>query len=283
MEVVVADQAGFCFGVQRALRMAEKALEKRPRIASLGPLIHNRQVVERLAQRGLEVVNEVSEVDCGCALVRSHGAPPEVYEEAAARGIELLDATCPFVARAQSAAVALLDEDYEVVFLGEAHHPETVGIVARTGKRAHVVENPAEADELPLGKRVGVVAQTTQRLDRLQDLVARLLGRVEELKVHNTICKATASRQQAALALAERADVMIVVGGHHSANTSRLAELCRQTDAPTWHIETAAEIDPAWVAQARVVGVTAGASTPDEAIAEVCARLTALSETAPTS
>ena len=281
MEVVVADHSGFCFGVQRALRLAEQALEERGQIASLGPLIHNHQVVEHLARRGMKVVDAVSEVRCGAALVRSHGAPPAVYEEAAQRGIELIDATCPFVARAQAAALELLEQGYDVFVLGEADHPETAGIVAATGSRAQVVEEPAAVEGLPVGKRAGVVAQTTQRLDRLQELARRLLTRVAELRVHNTICNATAQRQQAALALAERADVMVVVGGRHSANTSRLAELCRQTGTPTWHIETASEVEPEWAEGADVVGVAAGASTPDEAITEVCDRLAELGAAMP--
>jgi 4-hydroxy-3-methylbut-2-enyl diphosphate reductase len=281
MKVLVADHAGFCFGVQRALRLAEEALAQRGRIASLGPLIHNRQVVERLARQGLQIAESVGDVTCEAALVRSHGAPPEVYAQAAEQGIELIDATCPFVARAQAAASELLDEGYEVVVLGEADHPETVGIVARTRGRAHVIEDPSAAEGLPVGKVVGVVAQTTQRLDRLQELTKRLLGRVVELKVHNTICNATAQRQQAALALARQADVMVVVGGRHSANTGRLAELCRQTGTPTHHIETADEIEPSWLSGAETVGVTAGASTPEDAIAAVCRRLAELDPSTP--
>jgi 4-hydroxy-3-methylbut-2-enyl diphosphate reductase len=277
MEILLADHAGFCFGVRRALEMAEDATRRHERVHALGPLIHNPQVVERLERQGLVICEHAETLPAGSvAMVRAHGAGPQVYELAAARGITLLDATCPFVARVHRKAAQFARRGYQVLVLGDPNHPEAEGILAHTGGKAAIVESPADLASLRLRRRVAVVCQTTQTLEALRSLVDALLPQVQELIVANTICDATANRQEASLALARQVDLMIVIGGYHSANTRRLAEICAATGTPTHHIEEAAELQEEWLVGVEKVGVTAGASTPTEAIEAVLERLASL-------
>jgi len=279
VEIVVARYAGYCYGVERALRITEEALEgAEGPVASLGPIIHNPSVVGRLEERGVKVVEHAGEAAGGTLVVRTHGVPPEVVEGARARDLTLVDATCPFVAVAQRKAASLREAGYTVVILGERDHPEVVGLEGFAGKAAVVVEDAAG---LPLahlrGKRVGVVVQTTQTRANLASVAAALAPVAREFLVFNTICDATEKRQSAACELAAEVDVVVVVGGRNSANTARLAQLCRAIQSRTHHIESAAELEPAWFAGAPRIGVTAGASTPDEEIEATVAALQALS------
>jgi len=278
VEIVVARYAGYCYGVERALRITEKALEAAEGpVASLGPIIHNPSVVGQLEERGVKVVDGAGEAAAGTLIVRTHGVPPEVVEGARSRDINLVDATCPFVAVAQRKAASLREAGYAVVILGERDHPEVAGLEGFAGEGAVVVEDAAG---LPLtqlrGKRVGVVVQTTQTRANLASVAAALAPVARELLVFNTICDATEKRQSAACELAAEVDVVVVVGGRNSANTARLAQLCRAIESRTHHIESAAELEPAWFAGARRIGVTAGASTPDEEIEATVAALQAL-------
>jgi len=278
VEIVVARYAGYCYGVERALRITEEALEAAEGpVASLGPIIHNPSVVEQLEERGVRVVDDAREAAAETLIVRTHGVPPEVVEGARAQDIHLVDATCPFVAVAQRKAASLREAGYTVVILGERDHPEVAGLEGFAGEGAVVVEDAAG---LPLaqlrGKRVGVVVQTTQTRANLASVAAALAPVARELLVFNTICDATQKRQSAACELAAEVDVVVVVGGRNSANTARLAQLCRAIQSRTHHIESAVELEPAWFAGARRIGVTAGASTPDEEIEATVAALQAL-------
>ncbi|MBM3473707.1 MAG: 4-hydroxy-3-methylbut-2-enyl diphosphate reductase [Armatimonadetes bacterium] len=274
MEIIVAEHAGFCFGVKRSLEMAEEALAKRGHVYCLGELIHNSQVVADLEVKGLRVVSSLDAVPEGAvAMIRAHGAGPAAYEVAQARNITLLDATCPFVRRAQKAAADLAEEGYQVLVVGERDHPEARGIVEHTGGRATVVENPAETDGMELTKRIGIVAQTTQSAKKLGQVVARVIPRARDVKIANTICDATSHRQGAALEIARGVDVMLVIGGRHSANTTRLADLCADICPRTHHIESADEIEADWLTDASRVGITGGASTPVAAIEAVVRRV----------
>jgi 4-hydroxy-3-methylbut-2-enyl diphosphate reductase len=269
-QVELAEESGFCFGVRRALELARQTARNHGVVYSLGPLIHNPQEVEQLARSGVRVVQSLAEVPPGGTLIiRSHGAPPEVVEQAVKSGLTVVDATCPLVTRAQERARELAEAGYKVVVAGEADHPEVQAIVAHAAG-AVVVEDGGDLSLLGTARRIGVVAQTTQSPQAYRQLIGRLLElEPAELRVYNTICTATLRRQKAALELAGRVDVMMVVGGKNSANTRRLAELCTATGVPTYHIETAAELDDEWFREARSVGVTAGASTPDWVIREV--------------
>ena len=264
MRVEVARYAGICYGVERALQLAEEAAVSGAPVHTLGPLIHNPQAVTALRERGVEVANTLDDAPSGTLVIRTHGVEPALIEAARDKGLDVVDATCPHVSKAHEAAEELKRGGYTVVIVGEADHPEVEGIMAHAGGEALVVSS---ADELPdrlPSRRVGVVVQTTQSLRRLNEIVAAIMPRVSELRVFNTICSATSKRQQSAQELAENVDVMIVVGGHNSGNTTRLAEICSAVNPRVHHVETADDLDPSWFDGAQSVGVTAGASTPDE-------------------
>ena len=279
MRVVRAAYAGACYGVQRALDLALKAVEDGGRAYTLGPLIHNPQVVAQLAERGVRAVDSVEDVEgAGTVVIRSHGVTPAVKRSVAACGLPLVDATCPHVARAQRAAADLAEQGRHVVVVGEAGHPEVEGLVACAREAGAPVSVVAGPDDLPdtLDGPVGVVVQTTQTREVLDAVVAALEQRGVQLLVKNTICFATRQRQEAAAALADEVDAIVVIGGRNSSNTSRLADICAAACPRTHHIESPDEIDPAWLAGCAAVGVTAGASTPEGQIDAVAAFLEAL-------
>jgi 4-hydroxy-3-methylbut-2-enyl diphosphate reductase len=276
MEIFLADKAGFCFGVKRAINTAYEAAGK-GRIFCFGPLIHNPQEVERLSRAGIETMEDFSTLQPGDSLViRSHGVPPRVLAEARDKGLTIIDLTCPFVGKAQRDAEALNKEGYQVVVVGEKKHPEVQSILGYAGDDSVVLETADDVDGTDLRPRVGVVAQTTQSYSNFSEIVLKLLRLSKELKVFNTICSSTKERQEAARVLARRVDVMLVVGGRNSANTTRLASLCREEGKPAYHIEVAEEIRPEWLEGISSVGVTAGASTPDWVVDGVLERLKAI-------
>ncbi len=279
MHIIIADNAGFCFGVTRALELANRASEDRARaVHTLGALIHNPQEVARLEAAGVHQVESLDEVTEGIVILSAHGVDPSVEAEARARGLEVIDATCPFVLRAHAHIRRLAAEDYTVIILGDPGHREVTGLAARAEGRASIITSAEEAAALPAGGKYGLVVQTTQRPEHLREVAGALAERSRELRVFNTICEATMKRQESARELAERVDVMLVVGGRNSANTARLAEICAATGTPTHHLETAGELDAGWLVGAETVGLTAGASTPDWIVAEVAGRLRELSE-----
>lgn len=272
MKVLRAEKCGFCFGVRRAIEMAREQCATRKKVHSLGPIIHNPQVIESLRRNGLKVITTPDEAESGVVVIRSHGAPDSVTEELRSRGLEVIDATCPLVKRVQQRAKELADAGYRVVILGDRDHPEVRAILADIGEAEVVEEEPLKS--LHAGKRVGVIAQTTQTPEGFRCLVSGLLEfDFEELRIYNTICSATVDRQQAALDLARRVQVMFILGGRNSANTARLAQLCEATGVSTFHLETAEELKPEMVAGKQVAGVTAGASTPDWIIQQFIAKL----------
>ena len=276
MQVEVARHAGVCYGVERALKLADEAAAQGRVVHTLGPLIHNPQAVAELKERGVEVAACLNDVDEGILVIRSHGVDPAIITAAQDRGLDVVDATCPFVSAAHTCARELAEAGYSVVIVGEEDHPEVEGIMAHAGGTALIVEDVADLPERLPSRRIGVVVQTTQSLARLKEIVDALLPRVSELRVCNTICSATAKRQLSAEELAKTVDVMIVVGGHNSGNTTRLAEICAEVNPRTHHVETADEIESSWFAGAESVGITAGASTPDAQVAGVVAAIESL-------
>jgi 4-hydroxy-3-methylbut-2-enyl diphosphate reductase len=278
MRVLVARHAGVCYGVQRALDLAEREAAGGGPVATYGPLIHNPQAVARLREQGVEVAATLDDVPSGTLIIRSHGVDPAVIAEAQSRGLSVVDATCPFVQAAHRCAADLVQAGLAVVIVGESDHPEVEGILAHAGGSAVIVQRADDLPERGLGRRVGVVVQTTQPQSVLQEVVAAILPRVTELRVCNTICGATAQRQRSASEIADEVDVVVVVGGYNSGNTTRLADICRARNPRTHHVETADELDPAWFEGTEVVGVTAGASTPDEQIQGVIAAIEALGD-----
>jgi len=274
VEIRLASKAGFCFGVKRAIDLARATLDnKEGPVYSLGPLIHNPQVVSYLAQMGLEKIHDLGEIEEGTLVIRSHGVGPALLETAREKGLDIVDATCPYVRRAQDLARQLAGENIQVVVVGDKAHPEVQGIIGWTSGKAMVVENPEEAAELTVAGPIGVVAQTTQPQENFDKVVDILRKTGAEVRVCNTICNATAERQKAALDLARQVDVMVVVGGKNSANTRKLASLCHASGTRTYHIEEAGQLDPAWFQGVKVAGLTAGASTPDWIIEEVMRRM----------
>lgn len=278
MNVVLAENAGACYGVQRALDMALGAADGKFAAHTLGPLIHNPGVVKELADRGVLEAGSLDEITEGTIIIRSHGVTPEVHDAVEAKGLPVLDATCPHVERAQKAAAELARKGCRVIVVGEAGHPEVEGLRAyarREGAKVDVVPTP---DDVPSDLRapIGVVVQTTQRRENLDAVVGRIIEQGIEPEVKRTICSATRQRQDAAAKLAGQVDAMVVIGGRNSSNTTRLAEICSATCSRAFHIESADEIDPSWFTGCETVGVTAGASTPENQIAAVVERLKSL-------
>lgn len=275
MKVVQARYAGACYGVQRALDMALAAADQAQGASTLGPLIHNPQVVAELAERGIKAVESPAEVECGSVIIRSHGVTPGVLRLVEDRGLPIIDATCPHVARAQKAAAELARRCGSVVVVGEAGHPEVEGLVAcarEAGGSVAVACGPEDI-QASLEAPVGVVVQTTQTQEALDEVVVALRARGIEPEVKDTVCFATRQRQEAAAALADAVDAIVVIGGRNSSNTTRLADICAAACARTYHVERPEELDPAWFEGCATVGVTAGASTPEVQIGAVVARL----------
>lgn len=271
MEVVVAQKAGACYGVSRALEIVEHAASRAEgSVYTLGPLIHNPQVIASLEDRGVVAVDEPCDATPGSALVmRAHGVTPEVERRAIDAGLEVIDATCPYVKKVHKAVERLEREGFSVVVVGEVGHPEVEGTCGH-GHDVVVVGTVREAEALAFRRRIGVVVQTTLSRSVLREVVSALIGHCEELRVVDTICEATRERQQAAADLARTVDVMVVVGGRSSANTRHLYDVCRAVLGATYHIEGADELEAVWFEGAQRVGVTAGASTPASHIESVC-------------
>lgn len=278
MEIILAKWAGFCFGVKRATQMAFEAAGKDKKTFTLGPIIHSPQVVQKLEEMGVGVVKDLKNVSEGTVIIRSHGVLASEMEEAGRKQLKVVDATCPFVKKAQEHVKYLSEAGYEVLVVGDADHPEVEGIVSYGKAKVYVVASGEEVRKLPKMNKTGVVAQTTQSFENLKNVVDECLRRGGEVRVFNTICDATAVRQQEATELGQQVDCMIVIGGFNSANTRRLAEICSELQPRTHHIETAAEINDDWFKGVGKVGVTAGASTPKWIIDDVMARLEELNK-----
>lgn len=275
MEVILAESAGFCYGVSRALNTVLSAAEAQTKpMFTLGPLIHNPQVIQKLESHGVKTVTDVSEIPSGSiGVMPSHGVSEAVMEQAKAAGLDIIDVTCPYVSKVHRVAGKLAEQGYEVIILGDEGHTEVRGILSTAGEDAIVVSEVSELARYKLKNRVGIVAQTTQTIERFRALIGEVSAHAYEVRAYNTICNATSDRQRAALDVAQHVDVMIVVGGRNSANTRRLAEICAETSVPTHHVEIADEIDLGWFDGAKKVGVTAGASTPDWIIEEVISKV----------
>ena len=252
--------------------MVTQAAEAGP-LDTLGPLIHNPQVVAKLQQSGVRAIASLDDAQSGKVVFPSHGVPQDVREDARRRRLEVVDATCPFVRKVQQRAKHLAKEGYKVVVVGDAQHSEVRGILSAAGPDAVAVTSAEEVANIQWPDKVGVVAQTTQLTERFAQVVSALACVTHEVRAFNTICYATFDRQQAALDLAGNVEVMFVVGGRNSANTARLRELCEERGVPTYHVETADEICGDWALGKSVAGLTAGASTPDWIIEEVRRKL----------
>ena len=276
-----ASKTGFCFGVKRAINLLEKVAEEQGGIETLGAVVHNQQVLQRLADIGVKIVDDIGEIEGETVVTSSHGVSPELEEELRQRNINVISTTCPFVRRAQMAAHRLAEAGFFVIVYGDSEHPEVKGILGwAKGRGLATLDEKPVAGLDPIPRRIGILSQTTQVPALFTDFTKKVidltLTQDSEIRIIDTICHDIPDRQAAALELAQRADLMLVVGGRTSANTNRLAELCAQI-TETHHIETAAEIEAEWIKNKNLIGVTAGESTAEENVAEVIRRLEELS------
>jgi len=276
MKIEKARELGFCFGVRRALKIIEGAADGGTGINTLGPIVHNKTVVARLKSLGVGVADNPDDLKGQVIAISSHGVSPAVYEKIQAKGARLIDTTCPIVRSAQKAAQRLAKAGFGVIIFGEASHPEVRGLLGWAGDKAIASMDVDTITAQMMPKRIGILAQTTQSRGEFATFVNRLtekfLPYAQEIRVINTLCQETQKRQLAAEELAETSGLMFVIGGHNSANTRRLAEVCSPI-VETHHIENADEIDAQWVRGKKKIGITAGASTPDEAIEQVIQRI----------
>ncbi len=274
MEIKVAKSAGFCWGVKRAVNIAVDAVKKgKGRALCLGELIHNRREIERLKNLGMNFIEDMEDVGKGdTVVIRSHGVAPQVVDFLKRKGADIVDATCPFVKDVHEKAVKLQEEGYPVLILGNPKHPEVIGIAGHV-KNPMIINTLEELEKLPKMPKLGVVCQTTLNLNFFKEAIAMLSLKVKELKIYNTICSATSIRQKEAGELARKVDVMLVVGGKNSSNTTKLYQIAKSVNPKSFHIESKDEIDERWFKGAESVGITAGASTPQWVIEEIVQRL----------
>ena len=275
MRVIFAQEMGFCYGVRRAVESAIASAETPGGAVTLGPIIHNPQVVQELKELGVGVTDSLENLPVKRVIIRSHGVGPLIYEEAQAQGLEILDATCPHVRKVREAVLTFAKEGRRIIIVGEPDHPEVQGVKAWAGDKSQVISSVQEAAEFALGESIGIVAQTTFQNSIFSEIVKVLETKAEDVAVRNTICAATELRQQAVRDLCEKVEIVVVVGGKNSGNTRRLAEIAKEEDKSVILVETGEELDPTWFENISVVGITAGASTPDRIIQDVATRLKA--------
>jgi len=276
MNVEIAKYSGYCFGVKRALDITEKILKEyknnNVKIYSLGQIIHNTGVVDKLLKKGLIIAADESEITPGSVfIVRSHGMGPEILKRLKAKNIKIINATCPFVKKAQSKAKMLSSKGYYLVIIGSKNHPEVIGISEHVKNKNSVViiEDEKDIDVLKKNNRIGIVVQTTSTIEKFQLIVSKILGKGKEILIENTICNTTKNRQNSTKELAKKVDVMIIVGGKNSANTAHLVEISKKYNSRTYYIENYKELNLDWVKDGENVGISGGASTPLEDIFNV--------------
>lgn len=279
MEIVLAKEMGFCFGVRRAVEMMEDATRDQGPMVSLGSVVHNPQVVSQLKSKGLDVIATLDQVSERPVAITAHGVSESVVRELESRNVAVVDTTCPIVTRSQQWAKRLAEDGFAVIIFGDPNHKEVRGVLGWAPGKAFAITSIDQLDDLPddLPTRIGVLSQTTETEGHFAEFVRALLerrmDRISELRVINTLCNATTSQQAAAQELAHQVDLMFVIGGKESANTRHLAEVSREEGVETYHVESADDIQPDWLSGHKRVGVTAGASTPDAAVDAVVARL----------
>jgi (E)-4-hydroxy-3-methyl-but-2-enyl pyrophosphate reductase len=275
MEILLAKDMGFCWGVRRAIDIMETAAGERGEIISVGPIVHNPQVVQDLEDKGIRTGVKPQD-DSRPVAITAHGVGPQVLEEVQATGAEIIDGTCPIVTRSQRWARKMADAGFTVLVFGDPDHREVRGVLGWAGERGVAVRDGEPLPE-PFPNRVAVISQTTQTPEKFAEFVSRVMSEhvseITEFRLINTLCNVTSSQQTAARELAQEVDLMLVVGGKASANTRHLLEVCQEEGATSYHIETAAELEPGWFTGANRVGVTAGASTPDSAVETVVHRV----------
>lgn len=276
-KIVLAKVAGFCFGVRRAvdITLQQRAATSGP-MTTLGPVVHNSQVGDRLGEQGVGCADSLDGIVSGTVVISAHGASPETRKMAIKRGLNVLDVTCPFVTKVHRSAKQLAEQGYQIVLVGDKGHTEVAGVlgaIETIGGRISVVSGAQEIDSLELGRKVGVISQTTQYSATFAAVVAAVCRRAPDVRAINTVCGATEELQEAAVHMARQVEVAIVIGGSKSANSRRLREICAAEGIRAYQIETADDIDEQWLEGVKAIGLTAGASTPDWVIESVARRL----------
>jgi len=266
MKVIFAKHVGFCTGVRRALEIARVSLleDKKP-VQFLGEIIHNERATKNIMEKGGKLISTLNEVRPGTLVVRAHGAPPLPK----LKGVKISDATCPLVTRAQAAAKNLFDEKYKVIIIGEKKHPEIKGINGHIGNRAVIIENKSDAKKLKKIEKIGVIAQTTQNLDGVNEIIKILESKTKNLKWINTLCPQVTFRQKELAEIIKKADAVMVIGSKTSANTSRLAEIAQNKGKKVLRINSAAELDKNAFKGISILGVVSGTSAPDWDVSEI--------------
>jgi 4-hydroxy-3-methylbut-2-enyl diphosphate reductase len=280
MKIEKAEKLGLCFGVRRAIKLLKEAANKYGEIETLGPVAHNRLLVEALANLGVKPINRLDQAQGRILAITTHGTGPAILSEIKARHIRIIDTTCPIVRKAQNAAKELAEAGFNVIIFGDAKHSEVKGLLGWTGDKGIAALNMRQIDSP--GKslsRLGIISQTTQTKSAFIEFVGQLIGmlgpKIEEIRLVNTLCKVTQGQQEAVIKLASKSQLMIVIGGSNSANARHLVEICSPL-VETHLIETADEVNTSWLAGKHHIGITAGASTPDEAVEGLIAKLKSL-------
>ena len=274
MEIIIAKNTGLCYGVKRALRMArETRRRKEGRVSTLGDLIHNPRVIADLKSQGILPVDDQDNLEEGTVIIRSHGVSPDVYRHLKRKKIEVVDATCPIVKKIQELVAKLAGEKLEIIIVGNKQHPESQGLIGYSRGRGIVIESDRQAAALAFRKKRAVLAQSTQDLFLFERVVSALIEKTEELRVFNTICHSTQTRQRATSELASEVQALLIVGGKNSSNTYQLFQISKRILPRTYFIESADQITPKMLRGAKKIGISGGASTPPEAIEEAVKKI----------
>jgi len=271
MRIYLPREMGFCFGVKKAIAKVEDELKRgNDKIYCLGDLIHNPKVMEDLKRKGLKVIQDINQVKEGTVFTRAHGVDYKIVEEGKKKGLKIVETTCPYVLKVQKIARALAKKSYQIIMVGSVDHPEVKAVISNTPTdKLYVVKDPEQVMNIPLGEKVGVIAQTTESLDNFENIVKNLIKYGFEIRIFNTLCEVVRKRQKETLNLAKRVEAMLVVGGHNSSNTGQLVRLCRSIGVRTYFVEGEEDINYKEIEKMEKIGITGGTSTPEKMIRNI--------------
>ena len=276
MEIIIAKNSGLCYGVRRALKIArETRLKKTGKVCTLGDLIHNPQVIADLKKQRIQSVTNLNDLNEGWVIIRSHGVSPDTYKLLERKEVQIVDATCPIVKKIQKLVEMLATQREEIIIVGNREHPEIKGLVGFSQGKGIIIENETQVKRMPRKKKRAVLAQSTQDLYLFEKIVAALIEKTEELKVYNTICHSTQTRQKSTSELASRVDTLFIVGGKNSSNTNKLFQISKRILPNTYFIESADQINSEMLKGSKKIGLSGGASTPPGAIQEAVDKIKA--------
>ncbi len=276
MEIIIAKNSGLCYGVRRALKIARETRQKKTgKVCTLGDLIHNPQVITDLKKQGIQSVTDLDKLGEGWVIIRSHGVSSDTYSQLETKNIQIVDATCPIVQKIQKLVALLATQREEIIIVGNKEHPEIKGLIGFSQGKGIIVENEAQVKRLPRKKKRAVLAQSTQDLYLFEKIVSALIEKTEELKIYNTICHSTQTRQKSTSELASSVDTLFIVGGKNSSNTNKLFQISKRILPNTYFIENADQIDFKMLKGSKKIGLSGGASTPPEVIQEAVDKIKA--------